>query len=89
LAAACGTISVAMSDAFIGYKIRVLREAKRLARLDVQRLTGISEATIARAERGGVVSRRTAERLAVVLGVPADDQLPGDHRRPGGAEIAR
>jgi transcriptional regulator with XRE-family HTH domain len=69
-----------MSDAFIGTKLRMLREAKRLARLDLQRLTGISEATIARAERGGVVSRRTAERLAPVLECDAADLL-----RPGGA----
>lgn len=64
---------------FIGTKIRSLRKAKRLALLDVQRLSGVSEATIVRAERGGTVSRRTAERLAPVLGVQADDLLP-----PGG-----
>jgi transcriptional regulator with XRE-family HTH domain len=65
------------SESFIGTHIRMLREARRLARLDVQRLTGISEATIARAERAGVVSNRTAERLAGVLGVSPDDLLPG------------
>jgi transcriptional regulator with XRE-family HTH domain len=65
-----------MSDTTIGTRIRMLREAKGLARLEVQRLTGISEATIARAEVGGVVTRRTAERLAVVLECGADDLLP-------------
>jgi transcriptional regulator with XRE-family HTH domain len=62
----------------IGEVIRELREARRLARLDVQRLSGLSEATITRAELGGTVTRRTAERLAPVLGVEPDALLPRD-----------
>jgi transcriptional regulator with XRE-family HTH domain len=69
-----------MSDTSIGTRIRMLREARGLVRLEVQRLSGISEATIARAEVGAVVTRRTAERLAPVLECGADDLLP-----PGGA----
>lgn len=66
------------SDTTIGTRVRLLRETKGLARLEVQRITGVSEATIARAEVGGVVTRRTAERLAAALGVPADDLVGRD-----------
>jgi len=61
---------------FVGDVIRGLREAKRLARLDLQRLSGVSEATIARAELGGTITRRTAERLGRVLGVEPERLLP-------------
>lgn len=65
-----------MEPRHAGEVIRSRREALGLARIDVQRLARVSEATIARAERGGVVSRRTAERLAPVLGVSPDDLRP-------------
>lgn len=65
---------------FIGNRIRLLREDRGLARLAVQRLTGVSEATIARAERGGIVTRRTAERLAAALDVKPEDLMPGGEK---------
>jgi transcriptional regulator with XRE-family HTH domain len=77
-----------MSDTTVGTRIRMLREAKSLARLEVQRLTGVSEATIARAEVGGVVTRRTAERLAPALGVLVADLLPADGEAAGHGRAA-
>jgi len=74
---------------FVGDRVRRLGESRHLSRMVLARLSGVSWSTLYRAEVGGVVTRRTAERLAVVLGVPADDLLPGDHRRPGGEEVAR
>ncbi len=70
-----------MGDTISGNRLRALREEKRLARLDVQRLTGVSESTLSRAERGGILTRKTAERLAPLLGVSVDDLLG----RAGGA----
>lgn len=64
------------AKAFIGDLIRDLREQKRRTRLDIQRETGLSEATIIRAEKAGVVSRRTAERLASALGVSPEELRP-------------
>jgi transcriptional regulator with XRE-family HTH domain len=60
-------------NTFIGTKLRSLREAKGLARLQLQRLTGLAQCTIERAEIAGVITRRTAERLAPVLGVRPED----------------
>jgi hypothetical protein len=45
------------------------------------RRAGLSWSTVYRAEVGGVVTRRTAERLAPVLGVCAED-LFGAPRDP-------
>jgi transcriptional regulator with XRE-family HTH domain len=54
---------------FVGDVIRSARKQHQLARIDLQRLSGLSEATIARAERGGAVSARTAELLGRALGI--------------------
>ncbi len=60
-----------MANTFIGDRIRSLRG--RRTRLDIQRETGVSEATLLRAEKAGVVSRRTAERLADAFGVSPEE----------------
>ena len=65
-----------MLDPFVGDRIRKLREERRLSRLDLQRKTGLSEATISRAERAGVVTARTSELLAEVLGVAPEELRP-------------
>ena len=56
--------------------LRALREERQLARLRLQLLSGVSEATIARAEIGGRLSRKTAVRLAAALGCKLDELLP-------------
>jgi len=48
--------------------------------MTLRRQTGISERTLNRAEVAGVVSRRTAERLAPALGVEAEDLIAGGVR---------
>lgn len=55
-------------DIFVGDRIRRLREARGLSAMALQRLTGLSQATLYRAERGGVVTKRTAWRIAKALG---------------------
>lgn len=65
-----------MIESFIGDRIRQLREDRRLSRLDVQRETGLSEATIIRAERAGIVTTRTAQLLAPALGVRPEELRP-------------
>lgn len=62
---------------FIGDKLRRLRAERGVSQMAIRRLTGISERTMNRAEVAGVVTRRTAERLAPVLGVAVEDLLPG------------
>jgi transcriptional regulator with XRE-family HTH domain len=61
---------------FIGERIRKLRERRKLSQVALQRLTGLSQTTIYRAEVGGVVTRRTAEKLAPALGVRAEELAP-------------
>ena len=62
---------------FVGDKIKRLRAERRLSQLDVQRMSGVSQSTIIRAERAGSVTERTARRLSRVLGVNPADLLPG------------
>lgn len=66
---------------FIGDTILRLRKERGLSAADCTRLSGgqISERTVWRAERAGVVTERTARILAPLLGVQPDDLLP-----PGG-----
>jgi transcriptional regulator with XRE-family HTH domain len=73
---------------FVGDRLRRLRESRHLSLMVLARHSGASWSTLYRAEVGGVMTRRTAERVAPVLGVPAADLLPRD-RRPGGEEDAR
>ncbi len=61
---------------FVGDRIRNLREQHRLSQVALQRLTGLSQTTIYRAEVGGVVTMRTAARLAPVLGVDPAELRP-------------
>lgn len=61
------------NNEFIGARIRRLREAKNLTGAAIQRLTGLSQATLYRVEVAGVVTPRSARLLAKVLGVPAED----------------
>lgn len=61
---------------FIGDRIRKLREQKRLSQVALQRLTGLSQTTLYRAEVGGVVTARTVARLAPVLGVDPAELRP-------------
>lgn len=61
---------------FIGDRLRRLRTARRLSLMAVQRLSGVSWSTLYRCEVGGVLTRRTAERLAPVLGVEVEALLP-------------
>jgi transcriptional regulator with XRE-family HTH domain len=63
------------ADDFVGTRIRKLREAKGLSAMALQRLTGLSQATLYRAEQGGVVSPRTAEKLSEALRCRASDLL--------------
>ena len=66
-----------MYPAHIGDKLRRVRESRHLSLMVLARLSGVSWSTLYRAEVGGVLTRRTAERVAPVLGVPADDLLLG------------
>lgn len=63
---------------FIGDRILRLRKQRGLSAADCTRLSGgqISERTVWRAERAGVVTLRTARILAPLLGVEARDLLP-------------
>jgi transcriptional regulator with XRE-family HTH domain len=68
---------MATHSEFIGDKVRRLREARGISQMRICRLTGISERTMSRVEVAGVVTRRTAERLAPVLGVNVAELFPG------------
>ena len=61
---------------FVGDKIRMLRTELRLSRMKVVRLSGLGRETIKEAELGGVVTPRTAERLAPILGCKPEDLMP-------------
>jgi transcriptional regulator with XRE-family HTH domain len=55
-------------------RLKALREARGLSREGLARRAGLSPATIGRLEDGtGDLMRPTAERLARVLGVRAED----------------
>ncbi len=56
-------------------RLRAYREG-RGTRLHVAALAGINITTLAIAELGGPITRRTAEKLAPVLGVKVEDILP-------------
>lgn len=58
-----------------GERLRRRREAAGYSQMGLCRDSGVSQATLYRAEVGGVVSRRTAERLARVLGCEPRDLL--------------
>ena len=64
---------------FIGDTILRLRKERGLSAADCTRLSGgqISERTVWRAERAGVVTERTARILAPILGVTAGELMPG------------
>jgi transcriptional regulator with XRE-family HTH domain len=61
---------------FVGDRIRRLREGKGLSQMTLRRLSGLSPTTIYRAEVGGVVTHKTASRLATVLGCEIAEFLP-------------
>jgi len=50
-----------------GDRVKKLREAGGLSQMALCRLSGVSQATLYRAEVGGVVTRATAERLSLAL----------------------
>ncbi len=58
-----------------GARVKQLRDAAGYSQMALARMSGLSQATIIRAELAGVVTRRTAERLAPVLGIGADELL--------------
>jgi len=63
--------------------IRAVREAKKLRQVDVCSEGPLSLATLRTAEKFGAhaVSRESLERIAKVLGVPAEDLLAGEMPR--------
>jgi transcriptional regulator with XRE-family HTH domain len=65
----------AFSTEFVGERIRRLRRQKRLSQVAIQRLTGVSQSTLYRAEAGGILTPDTAAALAAVLGCSAEDLL--------------
>jgi transcriptional regulator with XRE-family HTH domain len=54
-----------------GEKVRSLREEQGLSKRELSRLSNVTEATVARAERGERMFPSTVRRLAEVLGVDA------------------
>lgn len=66
-----------------GDRIKRLREAAGYSQMRLCRVTGISQATLYRAEVGGVVSLETARRLAVALGVSPSSLVDGVPAREG------
>jgi transcriptional regulator with XRE-family HTH domain len=63
------------SSEFVGDRLRRLRELRRLSQMAEARRAGLSWSTVYRAEVGGVVTRRTAERLAPILGTTPEELL--------------
>jgi transcriptional regulator with XRE-family HTH domain len=63
---------------FVGDRIRRLREAQGLSQMGLRRLSGLSPTTIYRAEVGGVVTPKTAAKLAEIFRCKTDELLPMD-----------
>lgn len=61
-----------------GDRIKRLRESAGYSQMRLCRVTGISQATLYRAEVGGVVTVKTAKRVAAVLGCAPEDLMPRD-----------
>ena len=61
-------------------KMRLLRESRNLSQVDVAVLSGVSAATVYRAERNGQVRASTRQRIARVFGIPPEVLFTGDVR---------
>lgn len=56
-------------------RVRTARESKGLTRERLAVMAGISSTTLYLAERAGLISPSTAEKIAPFLGVPAGELL--------------
>lgn len=56
--------------------VRAARERAGLTREQLAVRAGLSGSTLYLAERAGLVSKRTAEKIAEVLGLPAEELRP-------------
>jgi transcriptional regulator with XRE-family HTH domain len=57
---------------FLGQRLREIRSAKGMSQTDLANLSGITQASISRYEKGGEMSLPYAEKLAATLGVTMD-----------------
>ena len=60
-------------NALIQNRVREVRERKGLIREQLAVKAGVSSSTVYLAERAGLMSPATAEKLAVALGVPVEE----------------
>jgi transcriptional regulator with XRE-family HTH domain len=67
--------SMSLNTNMVVGTVRVARERLGLTRERLAVQAGLSLSTVYLAERAGLVSRRTAEKLAPVLGVPVEQLL--------------